>query len=455
MVRVLLISTYELGRQPFGLASPAAWLRADGAEVTCLDLSQQELDPAAVRAANLIAFYLPMHTATRIAAAVVPRVRAINPDAQLCAFGLYAPLNASWLRESGVSATYGGEFEAALAHAVRTMAKGGRLPSQSEPETSFDRLQFKIPDRQGLPSLDRYAALLLPGGTRRVTGYTEATRGCKHLCRHCPIVPIYGGRFRAVQRNVVMADIRQQVAAGAQHITFGDPDFFNGVTHAREIVRALHREFPTVSYDVTIKVEHLLRHADALPVLRDTGCAFVTSAVESVDDHVLAILDKGHTRADFVRAVKLMREIGLPLAPTFVAFTPWTTADGYLELLDTIADFDLAESVAPVQLSIRLLIPAGSRLLEVEDVRRMIGVFDAAALCYPWFHPDPRMDELQRTLERRIQMLIDGGFARKAIIEHVRSVARHALSGSDEPRMPVAALPARATIPYLTEPWYC
>jgi radical SAM superfamily enzyme YgiQ (UPF0313 family) len=90
-----------------------------------------------------------------------------------------------------------------------------------------------------LPPLEKYAQLVLPGGARRTVGYTEASRGCKHLCRHCPVVPVYQGHFRIVQREVVMEDIRRQVAAGARHITFGDPDFFNGIGHAVELVRAL------------------------------------------------------------------------------------------------------------------------------------------------------------------------------------------------------------------------
>src|SRR5207248_647476 len=102
---------------------------------------------------------------------------------------------------------------------------------------------------------------------------------------------IYSGQFRVVSRDVVLADVRQQVEAGAQHITFGDPDFFNGVTHALRIVDELHSEFPQLTYDVTIKVEHLLRHSDALPKLARAGCLFVTSAVESLDDEVLRKLD--------------------------------------------------------------------------------------------------------------------------------------------------------------------
>src|SRR5579875_3620025 len=92
------------------------------------------------------------------------------------------------------------------------------------------------------------------------------------------------GRFRIIQPEIVLADIRQQVEMGAQHVTFGDPDFFNGIRHALRIVTALHQEFPALTYDVTIKVEHLLKHAEYLQILRDTGCLFVTTAVESLDD---------------------------------------------------------------------------------------------------------------------------------------------------------------------------
>src|ERR1700724_4324073 len=301
-LKVLLISTYELGRQPFGLASPAAWLRADGFYTTSLDLSRQSLDEEAVRTASLIAFYLPMHTATRIAVRALERVRKLTPSAHLCGFGLRAPVIAGLLRRLGVGTILGGEFEQGLLSLVRRLEAGAPGPGlpQVEPEISLARQNFLVPYRDDLPPLEKYAHLTLPDDSTRVVGYTEASRGCKHLCRHCPIGPVYNGTFRIVQRDIVLEDIRQQVDAGAEHITFGDPDFFNGPAHALAIVESLHREFPQLTYDVTIKIEHLLHHAESLPKLRDTGCLFVTSAVESVDDSVLARLAKGHTRADFL-----------------------------------------------------------------------------------------------------------------------------------------------------------
>ncbi|HJT89416.1 MAG TPA: CUAEP/CCAEP-tail radical SAM protein, partial [Bryobacteraceae bacterium] len=257
-MRILLISTYELGRQPFGLASPASWLRAEGHEVTVADLACGVLPRGAAAQAGLIAFYLPMHTATRLFLRIAARIRAVNPGAHLCAYGLYAPLNEAALREAGVETILGGEFEQPLADLARRLAAGTAVAVNRPPLISLGRQRFLVPDRQGLPPLDSYAHLAVNGSLRRV-GYTEASRGCKHLCRHCPVVPVYRGTFRIVQAEVVLEDIRRQVAAGAEHITFGDPDFLNGPGHVMPIVEMLHREWPLLTYDVTIKIEHLLR----------------------------------------------------------------------------------------------------------------------------------------------------------------------------------------------------
>jgi len=451
-MNVVLISTYELGRQPFGLASPAAWLRELGARVTCLDLSREPLAEEAVRAAELIAFYVPMHTATRLAVALLPAVREMNPRAHLCFYGLYAPVNENYLRGLGVDTILGGEFEEGLAQLTRNP------PARQTSTISVARQKFRVPDRRGLVPLGKYAMLVMPGGESRTVGYTEASRGCKHLCRHCPIVPVYNGMFRIVERDVVLADIRQQVDAGAQHITFGDPDFFNGIGHAIPLVEALHCEFPRITYDVTIKVEHLLKHGDCLSKLRDTGCLFVTSAVESVDDAVLERLAKNHTRADFLRVIGLFREIGLTLAPTFVTFTPWTTLASYCELLEIVREQELIENVAPIQFAIRLLIPAGSRLLELAEAREIVGPFDDAALVYPWRHPDSRMDALCVRLQETVNAAEKMKRPRARIFEQIEEAVYESFAEGEPQRLarrPMPVLAPRAAIPHLNEPWYC
>lgn len=448
--RVALINPYELGRQSFSIAEPTAWLRRAGFEVVTMDLSRERLDTDRLAGCELVAIHLGMHTATRIATEVLPRISAVLPDAHLSAFGLYAPNNTTLLRNLGVRSQFGGECEpqlVALAEALRA----GEQPDLAA-EVSLDRIEFIIPDRTDMPPLDSYAKLQLPDGSVRVTGFADASRGCKHTCRHCPVVPVYQGKFRIVQADVVMADIRQQVAAGAEHISFGDPDFLNGPSHAVRVVEAFHAEFPALTYDCIIKVEHLVKRPELIPTLAATGCLWVTTAVESFDEVVLEKLDKGHTREQFLFALGELRAHGVAMAPTFLPFTPWTTLESYLELLETLVDEQLVQSVPPVQLMIRLLIPGGSQMLQIDGFEAMIEPFDPDTLGYPWHHSDARVDALQQEICDLIGKAEANDETREAIFAKVWA-ATHAALGREVPSLADKEL--GGMIPALDEPWYC
>ena len=416
-----------------------------------LDLSLEKLEPAVLREARVVAIYLGMHTATRIALEALPRIRRLAPQAHLCAYGLYAPMNAALLRDLGVGSVLDGEPEAALLELCARLRDAAVPDDRRAPAAGTQKLRFVVPDRSVLPPLARYAHLVMPHGSTRVAGFAEGSRGCKHLCRHCPVVPVYEGRFRAVPLEVVLDDVRQQVREGARHISFGDPDFLNGPTHGLRLARALHAAFPDVSFDATIKIQHLLDHAALLPALRASGCLFVTSAVEAVDDEILRLLAKNHTSADFDRAVSLTRAAGIALAPTFVAFTPWTTLEGYLALLERLVRLRLVESVPPVQLSIRLLVPAGSWLLRLPGFADRLAPFDGALLGYPWQHRDPRVDRLQQDVQALVARCEAENLPRRAAFTAIWKLA-HAAAARSAPPLPADL---GAPIPRLSEPWYC
>jgi radical SAM superfamily enzyme YgiQ (UPF0313 family) len=419
--------------------------------VRCLDLSLEKLDPGILEDAGLVALYVGMHTATRIAVQALPRVKQLAPNAHICVYGLYAPMNEALLRGLGVGTVLGGEVEPALLSLCQRLRTNGKPILQSESVISLGRVPFEVPDRSGLPKLSRYARLVLPDGSTRVTGFAEGSRGCKHLCRHCPVVPVYQGKFRVVPADVVMEDIRQQVKEGARHISFGDPDFFNGPTHGLRLARALHEAFPHVTFDATIKIQHLIDHAALLPELRRSGCLFITSAVEAVDDNILRILDKNHGSRDFDRAVALTREAGIALAPTFVAFTPWTTLEGYVALLERLVELQLVESVPPVQLTIRLLVPQGSYLLQLPGFKEKLTPFDPGLLGYPWVHSDPRVDRLQRELQALVARCEQKRLARREAFAAVWRMA-HEAAGRYAPELTENL---GSAIPRLSEPWYC
>jgi radical SAM superfamily enzyme YgiQ (UPF0313 family) len=456
---ILLVACYELGHQPLAVAWPAGFLERLGYRPATMDVSVEPFDAERVRRAKLIAVSVPMHTALRVGVALVDRVRAVNPGCHVAFYGLYATLNAEYLLGRGVDSVIGGEVETPLGDLAQRLAAGAP-PSTSAPEGGraaaphLRRQDLPVPSRARLPSLETYAQLERDG-RRELVAYVEASRGCLHRCRHCPIPPVYGGRFFAVPRDVVLADIRQQVAAGATHVTFGDPDFLNGPTHALRVARALRAEFPALTFDCTAKIEHLVRHSPHLSELAGLGCIFIVSAAESLSDAVLAHLDKGHTRADIVAALRLTRQAGIALRPTWVAFTPWTTLADYRDMLDFIDAEDLIDQIDPVQYGLRLLVPPGSLLVESPAMRPHLGPLEAGAFAYRWTHPDPRMDDLQSEVSAAVTQAVQRGEEAALTFDRVRTLA------DDRAGLPRRApssprrSPGRPRPPRLTEPWFC
>ena len=442
---ILLVSCYELGHQPLGLAWPRAFLERAGYAPETLDLAVEPFDADKARRARLVAISVPMHTALRLGVRAADQVRRLNGSCRIVFYGLYALLNADYLSAHGADAVLGGELEQELVALVRRWDEGEE--PAIEPRVTLQRLPFPPPSRAGLPALTRYASLAR-AGELVPAGYVEASRGCLHTCLHCPVPAVYGGRFFTVPRDVVLTDIRRLVAAGAGHITFGDPDFLNGPGHAVKLVRALHDEFPHVSYDFTAKIEHVLEQRRLFPAFGATGCAFVVSAVESLSDAVLAQLEKGHTKADVVVGLDILRDAGIPLRPSFVPFTPWSTRDDYLELLSFVGTKALIDHVDPVQYTIRLLIPPGSLLLSRPAIRPFLGGLDPAAFTYRWTHPDPRMDELQRAASALVERAARASEDAWTTFHRLRALA--GASGGVAPPPPERPIPAR-----LTEPWFC
>ena len=447
---ILLVGCYELGHQPLAVAWPAAALERAGYAPATLDVSVEGFDAERARAARLVAISVPMHTALRLGVKVAARVREVNAGCHIAFYGLYATLNASYLLAHGADSVMSGEVEAPLVELAGAL-EAGRPPAR-EAAPHLARTDLPTPSRATLPALKRYAQLERDG-RMQLAGYVEASRGCKHHCRHCPIPPVYGGRFFVVAPDVVLADVRQLVTAGATHITFGDPDFLNGPRHALAVAHALHAEFPHVTFDVTAKVEHLIRRPADVATLGRLGCVFIVSAVESLSDVVLAHLDKGHTAADVREALRVVHGAGIALRPTWVAFTPWTTLADYLAMLAFVDEERLVHHVDPVQYSVRLLVPPGSLLLETAALRPHLGPLIEDAFHHRWTHPDPRMDRLHAD----VTALVADAAARReeadVTLERVRDLADRVEARTRPRASAVTSAPRRA--PRLTEAWFC
>ena len=439
---ILLISCYELGHRPIGLTRPLSTLEAAGFSPDAIDIAVEPLDAEKVKHARFIGISVPMHTALRLGVHLLQRIREINPNVSICMYGLYAELNADYLLSHGVDFCISGDASIQLVGLVQSIVE--------EKQTEAQGLRPKIIKNGKLPTLENYAQFEDNGEVRTV-GYTETTHGCKHLCTHCPIPPIYNGKFFPVQRETVLEEIQKQVAEGATHITFGDPDFLNGPMHGLRILRAMHETFPNLTFDFTTKIEHILKHRKHFPEFAKLGCRFIISAVESLSETVLTILEKHHTRADVETAIEIVHSTGIALRPTWVPFTPWTTLDDYLEILEFVNTHRLIYHVDPVQYAVRLLIPPGSYLLNRPETKVLSLTLNETAFSYIWAHPDPRMDELHKTVntlvENDARADVDALKTFYRIWELAADIRGYA--------MPIQKKAANLLAPRLTEAWFC
>ena len=499
---ILLISCYELGHQPIGLAQPMGFLESEGYSPVSLDLAVQELDNQAIQRARFIGISVPMHTALTLGLHLAKHIRHRYPHTHICFYGLYASLNAQYLLEETADSVIGGEYEVPLiqlldrleqndrrhdddrrsAHSPNSSEHSSRLcgitgvsvqeslvpplimhqrwstdPNEKKHERS--RL-FPRPSRKTLPALDHYAKLDYRG-SHQLVGYVEASRGCLHTCLHCPIVPVYKGRFFLTPEPVVLNDIRQQVEMGAVHITFGDADFLNGPKHSLNILRTMHREFPHLTFDLTTKIEHILQHRDVFQEFATLGCLFIISAVESFSNSVLHHLIKGHTREDIFTALDILRKFDITLRPSLVAFTPWTSLDDYIDMLDLVEAHDLIHAVDPVQYAVRLLVPPGSALLnppanQTTPIHRFLTQLDQSKFQHLWVHPDPRMDTLYETVKSLVEE--DSQNAADPIDTFYR-LKQSAYHAAGTPYVQKATIRQKSLStskpPRLTEPWFC
>jgi hypothetical protein len=444
-VRVLVVSTYELGHQPLSAATAGAALLGAGHEVRCIDVAVDTLARSDVDWAERVAFSVPMHTAMRLASRVAANIRSARPGLPMCYFGLYAGMGRGLTGTSPEDATIAGEYETGL-----VAWASGEDPG---PAVQLERSAGRVPARTLLPELGRYTRLAA-GGEHRLVGSVSASRGCSHRCRHCPVPVVYNRRVRPTDEEAVLADVDRLVAAGARHLSFADPDFLNAPHHSRRIVAAVHQRHPEVTFDATIKVEHLLRHRALLPELAAGGCAFVVSAFESVNDAILARLDKGHTAAEASEAVGALRAHGIEIRPSWLPFTPWTTADDLVELMEFVNDHDLIANVDPVQYSVRLLVPDGSLLLGEPTMTSHLGGYERARLGWTWAHPDPAIDDLQRQIASMVEERV--GQSPERTFDEVDALVRAAAgTTSSRPAPGAVSVGPPGERPRLTEPWFC
>jgi radical SAM superfamily enzyme YgiQ (UPF0313 family) len=405
-MNVALVSTFDAGMQPLALASAAAYLKHSGIECVAFDAFQSKVSEHDLEDYNLVVFSVPGFESLEGATALAADVRRLRPATAVGFVGTYAALNANALLERYADWIILGDFEESLVKIcqrirnqedIRDVPGVLREPGRVSPVRGLS--EWYVPDRTVVPVISAYRYEPANRFFLRsvIVGNVETTRGCRFKCTYCSVFAAYQGKVSVVPTDVVLADIEQVVRAGAEHICFVDAEFLNAPNHSLDIVRQMHALFPHLTFDFTSRADLIAADRQRLQELVECGATWVTSAFEFPKRSVLQVFNKGFGPEQLDATVKIAKEVGLTVNPTFVLFNPWVSADDIKAAIKYIEDREL--NLEDVQFRTRLWLYKGSPLLENWEVQSRIT--KEHEFHYEWRHRDIGVEQMFSAMTER------------------------------------------------------
>lgn len=406
-IKILVISSFEGGYQPITAISAYSGLKNAGYENTHFhDTYVDGIPENLFSNADLIAISVPLFDALQAGLQLSEMIRATAPNAQIVFFGQYATLNAGRLPGKYGNYAVCGEWEQPLINLAHHISSGNELNKIGLvdardartgliPHPYITRNQIVLPDRSAAPALHKYPQPHVEKMLNRsgvVVGGVESTRGCHHKCTYCSVYAAYDGKVIPIKDGIVIQDVRNLMAQGMTHLTFTDAEFFNAKNQGINLLRALHAEFPALTYDFTTRIDHIIEHEDSLREMKGLGVQFITSALEFPTQMVLDVVSKEISIEDIEEAIATLRDIGIRLSPTFIMFNPWVSKKDLDAFKDFIKRNALDDVVDPIQYETRLHLYKGSPLLSRTSTAGLTLIENE--FHFDWKHPDPEVDEI-------------------------------------------------------------
>lgn len=393
--RIAVVSAFEARLQPILAAGAAGALRAAGAEVTAWDA---DAFPGEFPGGDfdLVLISIPSFEGIEPGAQLAVRFKAAGV-LRVLAFGQYAWLNAAALAAvtDGVLA----DEPEGMTGWLLAYASGQATAAQPAGIITGDSVRSKpkgrTPRGWQLPARDLFEPITsYPEHDTKfgLLGNIEATRGCHHRCSYCAVYAAYGIAAIPVDPAMVTGDAAQLAAQGARHFAFVDAEFFNTRRHALNAMQAVAAELGPVTFELTTRFDHIMEFEAEINQMTRLGLRVITSALEFPSEKVLRVFDKGIDVPGIKKAIRVAKNAGIELRPTFITFTPWVTLEEIHGLDDFMEETGITDWVDHTARQTRLLLFKGSPLLGTPWLDG-IELTDRG-FYYDWKHPDPAVDEL-------------------------------------------------------------
>jgi len=168
------------------------------------------------------------------------------------------------------------------------------------------------------------------------------SRGCPHRCGFCYIESVHDRRWRGMDADAVVDNIKTLVQRFAlECVSFREDNFFVSRTRVERMARRLIEEHAGVKWAASSRIDYFAEYSpEFVDLLRQSGCVLLTFGVESGAQRVLDFVHKD-IRVDQVEKVaRLVRDHGIRATYHFMGGFPSETTGEFLDtcrLIDVLA----------------------------------------------------------------------------------------------------------------------
>lgn len=296
---------------------------------------------------------IKMYTGTFKSAQNVAEIaKELNPEIKIIAGGTHPTLDPIGTMKTGVyDYVVRGEGEYTVLELMNGIdayqIKGITFKSEKgEIVNNADRGFIENLDSLPFPQRDNYYS----GNSKIDVGSIITSRGCPFQCTYCASPQIWDKKTRYRGVDNVLEELEYMTKSkGVSLIRFQDDTFTLNKKRAMEILEGILSKGLNIKWVCDTRVDKLDK--ELLQIMKKSGCIRVKIGVESGSDEILKRVKKGISLEQIRNAVKLIKEIAIPLTAYFMIGFPGETDDDVRKTIqfaeEINADYNSLSVIAP------------------------------------------------------------------------------------------------------------
>jgi hopanoid C-3 methylase len=323
--------------EPLGPICVAACLEEEGHECKVLDLriDGEEHGLARLKAfePQVVGLQCNFTTERFRTIRLSEAIKRLLPDAFIVIGGHDASRDPDWFHHPSIDAIAISDGEEVMPPLVDALARDRDL--QTVPGLWVRRDDWKFtghaPSRANLDTLPLPARHLIEEyaphyyiNFRKPLALLETARGCPFRCNFCSVWKFHESTFREKSPERVVQEL---LTIKADNIFITDDIFWMNVKRGEEMAKQIQAAGIKKYFTVQTRTDIIVKFPHLVEMWKNCGNLAIFLGLESVTDEGLAAVNKKNKACNNVKAIEILKDLGVGFTPNFIVDPGWELED--------------------------------------------------------------------------------------------------------------------------------